>query len=305
MANHKRPAMPVSNKKTATAAPNARRWTRWCPLLLATAPFAVACIAGSPAEPAPLGKLREFPPIAFAQYSVNFGEVPPLPVIDVHFDFVNRSDSTVEILELRPSCNCLSPTLLGGQKMYGPNQAGRFYAQVETASEPAGPQDYLVEMDYADATGRTYTEALIFRVTLPDLKVTVNPPEVLFYQLAGEAGSQTIHITDHRDRPLQVTEVVCESPLASFVIGETVVDEHGRSTTPVQINIPEGIPPMREITWVSIRTTDEEFSELRVPMLIQGPLESQEIVPASSAVPAPLQLDVEETPDDDAGSEQP
>lgn len=290
---------------TTSTQRNARRWIAFAPLLFAAAPFCIACLAsGSPDEPSPLPQQREFPPIAFGQYAVNFGEVPPMPVIDAHFDFVNRSPKPVEILGLRPSCNCLNPTLMGGVTTYQPGEAGRFHIQVRTANEPSGPQDYLVEMDYKGADEKVYSEFLIFRVTLPELKVTIEPSEVLFYQLSAEAGTQTIHVTDFRDEPLQVTEVLCDSPYASFKVGEAVVDEHGRSTIPIEINIAEGIPPMREITYINIRTTDEEFSQLQVPMLIHGPVQSQEILPASATVPAPTGDAADETSDAD-DSEQP
>jgi hypothetical protein len=277
-----------------------------CTLLLSAAPFCVACFAsGSPDVPRSLTASRDFPPIAFAQYSLNFGEVPPMPVIDAHFDFVNRSSGPVEVLGLRPSCNCLQPHLMGDRTTYQPGEAGRFHIQVRTANEPSGPQDYLVEMDYKGADQKVYSEIVIFRVTLPELKVTVEPSEVLFYQLSGEAGTQTIHVTDFRDEPLQVTEVICDSPHPSFVVGEAVVDEHGRSTIPIQINIPEGLPPMREITYINILTTDEEFSRLQVPILIHGPLQSQDILPASSTVAAPLPIDSTDVPSDGDGTEQP
>ncbi len=227
-----------------------------------------------------------------------------MPVIDAHFDFVNRSGEPVEVLGLRPSCNCLQPHLLGDRTIYQPGEAGRFHIQVRTANEPSGPQDYVVEMDYKGADEKVYSELVIFRVTLPELKVTVEPPEIFFYQLSGEAGTQTIHVTDFRDEPLQVTEVVCDSPHASFVVGEPVVDEHGRSTTPIQINIAEGLPPMREITFINIHTSDEEFSQLQIPMLIHGPLQSEVILPASSTVAAPPIDSTDDSPDAD-GSEQP
>ncbi len=281
-------------------------WHRIGVGLLAAIPFCVACLAsGSPDEPRSMSDVREFAPLAFAQYAIDFGEVPSMPVVHAHFDFINRSDVPVEILGLKPSCNCLNPTLMGGRTTYAPGEAGRFHIQVRTANEPAGKQDYVVELDYKDTLDHVHTEALIFRVTLPVLKVTVEPSEVLFYQLSGEAGSQTIHVTDFRDRPLEVSEVVCDSPHASFEVGETIVDEEGRSTIPITINIPEGIPPMREITFINIHTTDEEFSNLQVPILIHGPLQSQEILPASSAVPAPLPAESNSAPADDDGELQP
>ena len=61
----------------------ARSWFTRAMLLLAAAPFCVACIAcGMTAAPRALKASRAFPPLAFAQYSVNFGEVPAMPVIE-------------------------------------------------------------------------------------------------------------------------------------------------------------------------------------------------------------------------------
>jgi hypothetical protein len=280
------------------------RWRSAAPLLVAIVPFCVACLAsGGNDVSRQLDANREFPPIAFAQYSVNFGEVPPMPVIDAHFDFVNRSKGPVEILGLRPSCNCLNPNLMGGRTTYGPDEAGRFHVQVRTANEPSGPQDYVIEMTYKGDDEKVHSENLILRVTLPELKVTVEPSEVLFYQLSGEAGTQTIHVTDFRDKPLQITEVQCDSPHPSFVVGEAVIDEQGRSTIPIEINVPEGLPPMREITFINILTTDAEFSRLQVPMLIHGPLQSEEILPASSTTALPI--DSTEAASDADGAEQP
>lgn len=297
--------MPENHTADKNGGSTRGNWSRVGVGLLAVVPFCIACLAsGAPDQPQPLENPREFPPLAFAQYSLDFGEVPATPVINAHFDFVNRSDAPVEILGLKPSCNCLNPTLMGGRTTYAPGEAGRFHIQVRTANEPAGQQDYLVELDYLDAEDRVHTEALILRVTLPELKVTVEPSELLFYQLSGEAGSQTIHVTDFRDDPLEVLEVVSDSPYASFEIGEAEVDEFGRSTIPIQISIPEGIPPMREITLINIMTSDQEFSQLQVPMLLHGPIQSQQVMPAASVLPAPLPVPSTDTPPDDDGDPQ-
>lgn len=241
-------------------------------LPMAAALFAAA-MPESPCEVAP-GPTR--PALAFDQYAVDFREVPPRPVIQAHFDFTNHSDRPVTILKLEPSCGCLDPKLYGNQTHYEPGERGRFYVTLHTANESPGPHDYSIAVRYHDEQPRE--EMLAFRLTLPERKVSVEPPEVYFYQLSGQPSEQVIYVTDYRDTNLEVISARCTSELVSIEVLPPETDAEGHRRTPIRLSVPGEVPAGRHTGLVTIATTDPDFRELYAAVLVHG---AEAVRPAS------------------------
>jgi hypothetical protein len=190
-------------------------------------------------------------------------------VIPAHFDFANTGDSPVTITKLEPSCGCLNPQLVGDKKVYAPGERGRFYVSVRTANESAGPHAYAVDVHYADQ--RPHQETLTFRLELPERKVSVEPPEVFFYQLTGEPDSRTIYVTDYRDSGLEVLEATCSLDFVTVELLPREQDEDGHERTPIRVSVAGVVPSGRAIRAVRIRTNDPEFEQLHAAVVIHGP----------------------------------
>jgi hypothetical protein len=255
---------------------------------LAAVPFCLAVVAQlRPAAVAPIALAAPRPPLAFDQYAVNFREVPAREVIDARFPFTNRSDQPVRVTKLIPSCGCLAPKLYGDKHDYSPGERGHFTIGVKTAREQPGPKEYTTRIQY-EAGGKAYEETLVLRLVLPEQKITVEPPEVFFYQLdqlTGQADSRTIHIIDKRGGNLEVLKVESNSPLAKASVEKMEIDADGRRRFPIRIEVPGEVPAGRHKQYLSIHTNDEEFPTVHVGVLVQGP--ESNVVPVSAEAVRP------------------
>jgi len=248
------------------------------PLLLA--------LLGTSAVPQgrPVSGTKVLPPLAFRQYSVNFHEVAPTANLTAPFAFWNRSDKTIQIVRLEPSCGCLAPRLLGGRKEYAPGRQGLFEVQVETAREAPGPHTYSIKVHYT-VDQQPYEELVTFRCKIPERSVTVTPPELYFYQLSDAPLSSEVRIEDHRGKHLKVVEAVSTSPYLTMNVGDQEELGDDKSATPIQVAVSSQLPAGSTTTIVAIRTDDEDFPLIRVPVFLQGkptgPRHSSGVTPTS------------------------
>lgn len=300
-------------------------------LTLPLAPFAWSVVVRAAAADVESSVSRELPALAFHQYLVDLGPLgPQAPAASAHFRFVNKGGEPVRITALEPSCGCLKPRL--SRKLFQPGTNGGFDLTVQTAGEPAGPKEYSVRVHYTDPDPRSVT--LFFRCELPDRKVVVEPRGLMFYQLNGRPASQTITVTDHRDRPLCVTGVESTSPLAVATLLSTdsatdspaattaellalnrrdpitqlashTVDGDDEATDAapryrVRVDVAGAIPPSSSVdgrhrALIQITTDDPDFRVLQVPILIQGPKRGDGRPPLVFT-PNPLRIDAGDKP---------
>ncbi len=215
---------------------------------------------------------RSLPPLTFDQYGVSYGLIGPQPVVEAHFTFRNLGDKPVTIERVVPSCGCLRWYLPGDQRTYRPGEAGCLTVRLATANERPGPHHYTLEVTTAGAVPQR--ERLSFRVTLPELKVTIDPAEVYFYQLNGRPDSRTVYVLDHRSgrtTPLQIVSAECSSRYIQVELGRPEADGPGGTRIPIHLSAAGNVPPGREITALRLTTNDAEFPRLLVPILIEGP----------------------------------
>ncbi|WP_437187929.1 DUF1573 domain-containing protein [Planctomicrobium sp. SH668] len=217
----------------------------------------------------PLERTKELPALAFRQYSVNMREQQATARIVAPFAFWNRSEKPLEITKLEPSCGCLGPKLLGNRKEYPPKAQGIFEVQVETANETPGSHLYSVKVHYR-VDGQNFEEIVTFRCQIPERTVSLNPPELYFYQLSDLAMSGEVQVKDHRDKQLTIQNATTSSPYLKVSVGDRKHDEDGTTSTPVQVEVTGAIPAGSHPTFVQIHTNDEDFPLLRVPVFLQG-----------------------------------
>lgn len=236
----------------------------------ACVPFCAAVFAHwGAAAPGRIHNQPPLKPLTFTQYAVDYGRVLPRPVVQAHFDFTNTSHETVAITGFTPSCGCLNPQLYDDRRTYEPGEKGRFYVSVRTANERPGPHAYTVGVQYAGAA--RHEETVTFRLDLPERKVSVEPPEIAFYQLTGTPDERTIYVTDYRNRELKVLEATCASEYVSVEVQPMETDERGHKRTPIKLSVPGDVPPGRQIRVIRITTDDPEFAELHAVVILQGP----------------------------------
>lgn len=241
-----------------------------CAAALACVPFVLAIVAHAvPTRVTPVAAAPPRSPLAFDQYLVDLRDHVGLrPVIRAHFDFTNMGDRPVTISELVPSCGCLSPQLWGDQKVFQPGQKGRFYIAMQTANEEPGPHEYTVKVRYEDTQPRE--ETIEFRLILPEVKVSVEPAELAFYQLNGQDSEATVRVSDRRVRPLDVVSAECTLPGVTVKVLTPEPGDDGRNKVPIKVHVDGEYPAGRHRGLVRIATSDPEFKELRVSLYIEG-----------------------------------
>src|SRR5690606_37614050 len=142
------------------------------------------------------------------------------------------------------------------KRTYQLGERGLFRVDVATANEEPGPHEYTVKVHYTDPQPQ---EAVVrFKLELPERKVSVTPPELAFFQYNGQPASRDIHITDYRGTSLQVLEAHSSSEVVSVAVQPADVDEQGHHRVPVRLSVPGVVPPGRQVTTVTIRTSDPE-----------------------------------------------
>jgi len=237
-------------------------------------PFCAAIMAHSwSTSPGAISGAEPLPPLAFDQYAVNLREVAARPVIQAHFDFVNHGKKPVTITKLDPSCGCLAPEPYGDKWVYEPGERGRFYVSMRTANERPGPHAYSVDVHYEDSD--SYAETVTFRLTLPEKKLSVEPPEIYFYQLSGADDERTIHVTDYRGMSTNVTGASCTLDDVSVEVLPGETDDEGHARTPIRISVPGHVEPGRRTGYLVIQTDDPDFQRVFAAVLVEGPSEVQ------------------------------
>jgi hypothetical protein len=241
-----------------------------CAALLACVPFLVALVADAmPTRITPIAEAAPRPPLAFDQYLVDLRDRVGLrPVIPVWFNFTNTGKESLTITDIVPSCGCLSTQLRGNEKVYRPGHHGRLVVMMQTANEEAGLHSYTVTVKYNDPQPREETVA--FRLVLPDVKVSVEPSELLFYQINGDDGEATVRVSDRRATQLTVLEADCTLPGVTVEVLPAEPDENGQSKVPIKVHVPGQYPAGRHRGLIRIATSDPEFKELKVSVYVEG-----------------------------------
>ena len=219
---------------------------------------------GAAAQPVAAGDER--PALAFEQYMVNLGPVPPTPFISGRFTFRNAGNVPLHITDLEPSCGCLSPRM--AKRDYLPGEKGEFLVGVETPGEAAGPKEYTIKVRYKDPRPRV--ETVKFRVTLPEPQVVVDPRALMIYQFTQEATEEDLVVTDNLAEPLEITSIACDSDLVTArLIGWVDGDSKSRRQL-VKVRVAGVVPPGRTRALVTIHTSNSAYRELHVPLILQG-----------------------------------
>jgi hypothetical protein len=239
-----------------------------CGLLLL--PVAGAALAQvRPAVPTEAAAGEPIASLAFDQYLVNLRETPLRPILSGDFRFTNCGESPLTITKLEPSCGCLTPQLAGDKRTYESGERGLFRVDVATANEEPGSHEYTVKVQYNDPAPQ---EALVrFKLVLPERKVSVAPAELAFFQYNGHPSTRDVYITDYRGSTLQVLDARSSSEVVTATVQPAEVDEQGHHRVPVRLSVPGIVPPGRLRTTITIRTSDPEFSVIRIPVLVDGP----------------------------------
>ena len=218
----------------------ARRWTKWqvASLFVVLAPFGLSLMAHALPTTLEAAVATERPALRFAEYLLPLGEVIEGEKVRGIFRFENGSQAVLKILEVKPSCGCLTPDL--PKTEYAPGERGVLIVYPDTASAAMGPgeqvKEYYIDVAYEAGRGRE-TERIHIKFLLPERRVTVEPRGLLIMQGNSESTEREITVTDARSEPVTVSDVVCDDPRIAIDWKPAAESTDARRAT-IQVRIP-------------------------------------------------------------------
>jgi hypothetical protein len=191
-------------------------------------------------------------PLHVAAPLIDAGEVRVGPPLVRCFAFTNAGPEPLAVTDLKASCGCLAPAL--AKHLYLPGERGELTLEVNTLSQPAGPNRWTVQVGYrcGDQAGEVALE-LTARLTR---EIEVRPAALAFQGDGAMTARVTIH--DPRPRPLRVQSVAASSPYLR------AANEGGSIRVEVGADCPEG----RHAEAVTITTDDPDYRTLKVPVTV-------------------------------------
>lgn len=245
------------------------KWARPILLFLATLPFISASYAhftGSKIQKSIAGEAK--PALAFETHLVDTGLVKETTRrVGARFRFKNLSNQTVTVKEISPSCGCLSPQLK--KKVYLPNETGEFQLKMETAGESPGKKEYFVDFKYED--GKERTTRLTLKLELPIRRLVVKPKALVIYQFTPGRTTHPVTVSDYRsDSDFKIISVKSDTKYARAELGGLEIKD-GLRQQKLDVIVEDSIPPGKHSGMITITTNDQNFPELYVPLIIQGP----------------------------------
>jgi len=190
------------------------------------------------------------------------------------YEFHNAGKKPITIKNIKPSCGCIQVRMRHQGKPIQPGEEGEFYLEVDTTGETSGFHEYQVRIDYVqtDEEKNLISENVLYRVEVPRKKITVRPRALIFYQLSSQETSQTMQLTDFRPgSSFKITHLQVDSKF--LTVGEAAMakDQYGNLQISIPVTAKGSVPSGKHTGSIIIDTNDQEFPQLRIPVLIFGP----------------------------------
>jgi hypothetical protein len=128
------------------------------------------------------------------------------------FDVINQGNMPVTVGPIHTSCGCLSTHCDPGT--IPPGSTGRIVTTVDPRQQPPGRHLKVADVELPGNHPTSVRLSVRFH-NRPDVIV---PDEVVIRAVEGMPGSVPIDLTDHRERPLHVTQLSCTPSTLSAVI---------------------------------------------------------------------------------------
>jgi|GEM_PF-276966 len=209
------------------------------------------------------------------------------------FVLVNRGKSEVQILEAKASCGCLSPRLDSMRLL--PGETGNLELEINTLSQPSGPNAWTVRLRYQEA-GSVQETSLQLSANLVS-EVLVEPAALVL--LADKAAGHEVTVRDTRARSLKLFDARTGSGKLKTRITAVGPDKQGHAAFKIALDVPDEYPEGRHQDVLHIYTDDPKYADMCVPVTIVKvsqkrlsalPAEVNLLVPAGQPAPARIVL---------------
>jgi len=132
----------------------------------------------------------------FPQTFVKLGEVFSGRPLRQRFAFTNQGAEAVTIERLEAACGCMTPSI--DKTIYQPGETGSFVLEVNTLSQPAGPNTWRVRVHYGSKIQELFVSATLRS------EIKVEPPK-LALSTDGVLAHDVV-VSDERALPFRVTQ---------------------------------------------------------------------------------------------------
>jgi hypothetical protein len=193
---------------------------------------------------------------------VNFGEVKAGKPLSHRFTFVNRGSDIVQVTAVQPSCGCLTPRF--GERRLRPGDVSVLMLEINTLTAPPGPNAWRAQILYT-CGGETHDLTVSLRANVL-AEITVQPA-ALVLQTERSIGHE-IRLVDSRKIPFTVSCVRTSSPHVSGALVDAHVDEEGKKSSTIRVEVTAAMPAGRHDEMLQIFTSDPEYPELKVPVTV-------------------------------------
>jgi hypothetical protein len=215
-------------------------------------------------------------PLQVREPTINAGEARIGPMLVRRFAFVNTGREPLTITELTASCGCLSPAL--PQRTYRPGERGELALEVNTLSQPAGPNRWTVRVGYrcGEQAGAATLELTAKLVK----EINITPASLVFH--GSDPPSNVIQIlASHREsepppRRLIIRDLRTSSPRLTASCDLNESESHGPPgesviiwSSNIFVRVSEQCPAGEFAETVTIVTDDPDYREIRVPVTIR------------------------------------
>lgn len=200
--------------------------------------------------------------LVFEREYLNLGRFEAIGDIVQKFPFQVRGLGPVEILDLKGSCGCITPTI--SKRVYQPGEADILHFGIHAPSQKEGKRRFEVTLTYRQE-GQLHHVPVIIDMDLYK-PIVVEPSNLMLYVNGSTAVHQTITITDQRTQPLSLVEIVTSSDrLQPRVVKPAKIDPNVRQ---VDLAIEGDFPLGKTEERLVIRTADAKYPELVIPVTV-------------------------------------
>jgi hypothetical protein len=217
-----------------------------------------------------------------AQPLVEKGEARSGLSLNHRFNVVNRGSEAIDVVEVRPSCGCLTPQL--DKRRLQPGESAELLLEVNTLTQPAGLNSWRVTLRYK--SGDAERELPLYLNARLVTEISVEPPSLAIY--TDTAISHEITVIDRRVEPLLIRAVTVSSPHVRTHLGEQQRDDAGHWRRGIRVEVLADCPEGRHEETLRICTSDPLYTELKVPFtIVKSARRRVSAAPASVVLSAP------------------
>ena len=260
---------------------------RFAPALAAAPVLACCAAAVVPGEPRAAAVAARSPLGVTAHVAASPG-VPGGRTVFAPFLVRNTGDEPMDLVAVEPDCGCLAPLVdreafdPAEPRTIQPGGAAVLILRADTAREPAGPSEHVVNLAVRTASGETHRQAVRMRYRVDPHELKVDPPGIIVMQNAGAVSTRTITVTDTRPNPIEVVAVRSPVDYVSAAALDPVPLPGGGAALPFEVTVAGGRTADVTVA-VEVRDPAGIYKVLKLPVLCRPGVSVEDLKRAAAA----------------------